>query len=501
MEIQTHSTTTADYQIQTRTYQGKKYLVVPVVMMVEGVHSGSAGPLLHTSEDLGRMAHTWNGHPVTIGHPQENGRYVSANSPAQLERSVGQIFNAHMSDRKLKAEAWLDEQKLLAISPTALSYIRQGRQLEVSVGVFTEDEPIAGEYNGEHYIAVARNHRPDHLALLPGERGACSWQDGCGVRVNKLQILKLNANEMNTDAVNVMKELARQGYVPIMANEQGYQELMSQIQGKLDSLDNENRYHFLEEVYDDFFVYRVRVRENNETSMYRQSYIESVDSKVEFSGDPVKVRREVNYVQVNMFRRKGKPEQSVVNNANTNEKEKEDKMEEKKSPCCLEKVVQLIANKATHWAEEDREYLLTLEESQLDKMFPREVEEEKEVEKAVEVNKEEPEKMKTYEELLAEASPEDQEMMKVMKKLYNDKKSNLIKHILTHAKEIWTEEKLRNLDFDLLEDVAKSVKAPVDYSVNGEITPTEKVSKSGGKLMPPGFRVNKNEENNKNERR
>jgi hypothetical protein len=31
---------------------------------------------------------------------------------------------------------------------------------------------------------VARNYRPDHLAVLPDQRGACSLTDGCGVMVN-----------------------------------------------------------------------------------------------------------------------------------------------------------------------------------------------------------------------------------------------------------------------------------------------------------------------------
>ena len=40
------------YTVREETYQGAKYLVVPVTMMVEGVHNGSMGPLFHSIAEL-----------------------------------------------------------------------------------------------------------------------------------------------------------------------------------------------------------------------------------------------------------------------------------------------------------------------------------------------------------------------------------------------------------------------------------------------------------------
>ena len=57
--------------------------------------------------------------------------------------------------------------------------------MEVSTGLFTENEEVHGEFRGKPYIAVARNYRPDHLAWLPDQIGACSLAAGCGT-------LKLN---------------------------------------------------------------------------------------------------------------------------------------------------------------------------------------------------------------------------------------------------------------------------------------------------------------------
>jgi hypothetical protein len=178
-----------NYAIREEQLGGRTHIIVPVIMMKEGVHSGSHGPILHLAEELGKFPGAWDGIPVSIQHPQEDGMHVSANQPHILDEFVvGRVFNTMMDGQKLKAEAWLDPVVLKNISPEAMEYIMHGKPLDVSVGVFTDEDMRAGEWNGEKYEAVARNHRPDHLALLPvnadgtGGTGACSWSDGCGVR-------------------------------------------------------------------------------------------------------------------------------------------------------------------------------------------------------------------------------------------------------------------------------------------------------------------------------
>ena len=48
-----------------------------------------------------------------------------------------------------------------------------------------EKEPSKGNYMGKSYTYIAKNYRPDHLAVLPDNSGACSISDGCGVLVNQ----------------------------------------------------------------------------------------------------------------------------------------------------------------------------------------------------------------------------------------------------------------------------------------------------------------------------
>ncbi len=176
-----------NYQMRYAQHQGKTHLVVPVVMMVEGVHKGSHGSMLHTAEELGKFPAAWNGMPIVVQHPQDQyGNDISANSPDVIDtQTVGRVYNTHIEENKLKAEAWLDKNKLQDVSPEAFSCVEDQKPLDVSVGVFSDEVFETGQWNGEHYEAIARNHRPDHLALLPGGVGACSWEDGCGIGKNE----------------------------------------------------------------------------------------------------------------------------------------------------------------------------------------------------------------------------------------------------------------------------------------------------------------------------
>lgn len=174
------------YTVREAMHQGKTHLVVPVIMMREGVHNGSHGQIFHPIDELGHFEGAWNGIPVSIQHPSVDGKHVSANSPDIIDANVvGKVFNTHVEGDKLRAEAWLDKERLKQISPATAAYLQKGQPVEVSLGMFTDDEAGEGNWNGESYVATARNHRPDHLALLPGGKGACSWKDGCGIRANE----------------------------------------------------------------------------------------------------------------------------------------------------------------------------------------------------------------------------------------------------------------------------------------------------------------------------
>lgn len=177
-------------------YEGRDTIIVPVLMArADVVMNGSRIP----EEEL--FAASWNGVPVTVGHPESKDGFVSANAPRVLtDWAIGKIFNASVDGGKLKGEAWIDVDRANSIDAGLVEAILAGGRMEVSTGYFCEDIAESGVLNGREYETVNRGIKPDHLAFLPNEEGACSWDDGCGVRANNQRGFVMRA----TDALKAM---------------------------------------------------------------------------------------------------------------------------------------------------------------------------------------------------------------------------------------------------------------------------------------------------------
>jgi hypothetical protein len=136
----------------------------PVVMAIASVPMN--GGLFPESE---MKPDDWVGKPVTIAHPTIGGRYRGARD----SDAVGEIVNAWVEDGKLKGVIKVDVTRAGRLADS----IERGEEIDVSTGYFASDEcPREGG------PCVHRNIRPDHLAIV--SQGACSWDDGCGIRSN-----------------------------------------------------------------------------------------------------------------------------------------------------------------------------------------------------------------------------------------------------------------------------------------------------------------------------
>lgn len=174
-------------RIRRAKMQGKDYLVAPMSLIVPGVLNGSKGALYYPPEEVSRDPSIWNGVPIVVHHPSANGQHVSARDPEVIDRQgVGVVLRSKFNGRKLVAEGWFDIDALKRIDPTILSNLEAGRPVELSTGLFTDNQPApdGSHFNGRPYSYIARNYRADHLAVFSDLKGACSLQDGCGVLVN-----------------------------------------------------------------------------------------------------------------------------------------------------------------------------------------------------------------------------------------------------------------------------------------------------------------------------
>ena len=167
------------------TRNGREYLVVPASLIVPGVLNGSKGRLYYSPKHTQKSTEKWNGTPITMYHPTVNGEYVSAKHSSV--KHYGWLENAQYRN-KLISEAWIDVErtKTHPEGEYVINRLRQGLPVELSTGLYTEDIERNGidARSGQAYTHLAVDYRPDHLAILPSQVGACSLQDGCGLNVN-----------------------------------------------------------------------------------------------------------------------------------------------------------------------------------------------------------------------------------------------------------------------------------------------------------------------------
>ncbi len=173
---------------------GREHLVAPATLIVPGVLNGSLGPLLYPPEEVGRDPRSWDGMPLLVYHPAEgHGR-----DPKVLNKQgVGYVFGTRFQDSKLMADLWFDVERTKAVDSRVLDALQNRQQIELSTGLGTQNEEAesGAAFNSPTgqipYTHIARNYKPDHLAILPDQVGACSLGDGCGV-LNQIDYAKIH---------------------------------------------------------------------------------------------------------------------------------------------------------------------------------------------------------------------------------------------------------------------------------------------------------------------
>lgn len=499
----------SDKTYRYEVWQGRQQLVVPVIGLVEGVHNG----IFYPGEEIANYIEAWNGVPVPVYHPKdmENGVPVSCNDPMIVEQQcVGRLWNVGFdaSGAKMRGEVWIDVEKAKELNSTIITTILNGGKMEVSTGLWGDHIHSPGEWNGEPFEYVLRNYRPDHLALLPGEIGACSWEDGCGIRINhvankeEVQMPhddkgKGTAREPLRGADAVVMALAKQMKLLAPA-EVSHEEIRWTLQEELGKLlkpalsQPSLAEAWVREVYDNYFIYEAVADGGNR--LFKQPY-KVKGEEVTLDGSPVEVALKQDYVELGAAKQQGgdtapgntgaDADRQAPENTTTNAQEEQRIMDKKQ-----ELVNFLIQNGKLGWAETDRDALMALDEAVLDKMktsyeaLQKEPEPKKEPEPAPdkkeepvvnaepEVKKEpeqkaEPEpKPKTPDEFIANAPDEMKEVLSEGLKMHRAKKDTLVKALLANKRNKFTEEQLRAKKTEELEALVELAAVEVDYSGN-----------------------------------
>jgi len=317
-------------QCRYETLEGREHLVVPMVILTEGVHAGSDGPLLYPKEELSKTPAAWNHKPVVVYHPELNGQGISACDPTIINnRKVGVMLNTKYEKGRLKSEAWIEKSRADIIDERIMAAVKANEMMELSTGVFVDEDKTPGKWQKEDYVAIARNYRPDHLALLPDKVGACSIADGAGFLRNEVH-KDVSLNESSFGNISsTLGELLRARFST--ASKSG------EISGP-----------WVQDVYSNFFIF------SKDGKLWRLGYTTDDDGGVSLDkGEPTEVKRVTEYRSV-----------AGAFVGNQNKQETKTVMTEAEQKKAL--VDALIGNAG--WVEEDRATLQALPLKSLEKI-------------------------------------------------------------------------------------------------------------------------------------
>jgi hypothetical protein len=484
--------------VRNEILDGKSYLVAPVVLLADGVHHGTGGAVYYPPDVLESYVETWNGVPLPVEHPvSKTGDPLSANSPeVENKQNIGRLYGVYYDsgNKKIRGEVWIDVDKAGKVQPAVLSLIRNGGHLEVSTGMYFTTDNTSGKWNGEAFDGTVVDMRPDHLALLPNDEGACNWADGCGVRNNKseraviefddAELAKLNTSigeslenvdkDKGSPLLNWLVENVKGIFRKIWHNEMSHDDVRDAVRAALkDSIPGKD-YIWVKEMFDSNVIYEISDMDGGSEQMWKRSYsIDKGSGKVTLGDDTVEVKEETKYVPVVNAGAESEP----ADNKSVNVKEDVMKVEEM--------VTALIANDQTKYTDEDKEWLSTLSESQLEKMELKE--DEKPIEAKPEANDagDDPpvadEKPATVEEYIANAPPEIQAVLNRSVARDKEIKAQLVKGILDNKSNKFTEVRLNVMSIDDLIAVTElsgnAVEANYELRGGGNATETNEDDK------------------------
>lgn len=445
-------------QCRFETLEDRQYTVVPMIILTEGVHAGSDGPLLYPKDELSKTPVVWNHKPIVVYHPEMNGRGISACDPVVINnRKVGVMMNTRYEKGKLKSEAWIDRRRADVVDNRIGEAIDAGTMMELSTGVFVDVRDEAGDWSGESYAGIACNYRPDHLALLPDQIGACSIKDGAGFMRNA------SAGQKGDQAImGAIKVLQQAG---LIRNDQSFSDISSTLSTELRkrfAAADDGPFLWVQDVFSNFVVYEFSGK------LFRLGYSASETAGVTLSADaPVEVVRKTEYREIPSA------------NSGAKDHNTQRTMDKKKI------VDAIVANKASGWSEADRDALMAFNEDRLnvilngckppeEKPAPAPATNAAPAAAAAPANvvplpvanaAPAPAKAPTVEEYIAAAPREVQSMLRNGMSLHDEQKAKLIETIIANKQNQFTKEDLQGREVDELRRLAAlaTVPAPANY--------------------------------------
>ncbi|WP_305096469.1 hypothetical protein [Croceibacterium aestuarii] len=168
--------------IRRERRDGRDYIVVPSATMPDGIVMNRVRyPADEIAKSFGSLENT----PAPLGHPTIEGAFVSAKDPEGLAR--GWIGAWNRNARRENGRVWLDKVIDVATAnqldggKTVLAAIEKGDPVHSSTGLYCLLTAVQGDDEADW---EASDIVFDHDAILVGEDGAATPEQGVGLMVN-----------------------------------------------------------------------------------------------------------------------------------------------------------------------------------------------------------------------------------------------------------------------------------------------------------------------------
>lgn len=192
-------------------HNGRPHIAVPSFTLPDEVVMNGG---LYPADEIEKGYKSLKGTLAPVGHPTINGVAVLANRPEAINAHHVGVWNEKVTreNGRVYIEKWVDVEfaEKFEAGQKLLDAIEKGEPIHTSTGLIVNREAVAGQAG---YGWIARNMRFDHDAILFGEPGAATPEDGVGLMVNSAELVvnavcpELTTNGVLNDSANQRRDL------------------------------------------------------------------------------------------------------------------------------------------------------------------------------------------------------------------------------------------------------------------------------------------------------
>lgn len=197
------STAVNNKKIREEVVNGRTFIVVPSKTLPDNIVMNGG---LYPAEEIAKSYKSLEGTPAPLGHPEYEGEYISANDARAYLFNIGG-FNKNVERKNgvVHVEKWIDKEHAERMAPELIDAINHGEPIHTSTGLLCNRGTAP---KGANYDWVALNMQFDHDAILLGEAGAATPDQGVGMMVNGQQMLVVNStlDNMESDKRELMSK-------------------------------------------------------------------------------------------------------------------------------------------------------------------------------------------------------------------------------------------------------------------------------------------------------